>query len=185
MADFKAMGVKNFVPYLKEGWKASLMFAGFVVALLFILFFALPWYFTRGNFLGVAIAGLLFWSCVIAILAGQYFFPIFNRLETTLRNVPKKCLMLFFDNSFFTIVLVLGAVVLLILSSFTAFLFPGLATILLWYHVGVRLRLYKYDYLEAHPGANRKTIPWKTLFTEDQERIGPRTLRGMIFPWKG
>ena len=44
--------------------------------------------------------------------------------------------------------------------------------------------MYKYDWLEANPEANRKKIPWDALLMDDKERVGKRTLRGMIFPWK-
>jgi hypothetical protein len=42
----------------------------------------------------------------------------------------------------------------------------------------------KYDYLEENPRADRKHIPWETLLREERERVGKRTLKGMIFPWK-
>ena len=64
------------------------------------------------------------------------------------------------------------------------FLVPGVATILLFYQVAFKLRLYKYDYLETHPNARPKDIPWADLLYTDRERVGPRSLRGMIFPWK-
>jgi hypothetical protein len=43
--------------------------------------------------------------------------------------------------------------------------------------------MYKYDYLEKNPG-DRRRIPWDALLVEDRERVGKRTLKGMIFPWK-
>jgi hypothetical protein len=157
-----------------------------VLVQLFIVFVALPWYFSRGNLIGIAVAGLLFWGSLIWILASQYYFPVRDRLNPRTSKIPLKCLILFFDNTFFTILLALGTVVLLILSGFTAFLFPGIGAIMLWHQAGVKLRLYKYDYIEAHPriGKNPK-IPWKEILEEERERVGPRTLRGMIFPWKG
>jgi len=48
----------------------------------------------------------------------------------------------------------------------------------------VRLRLLKYDWLEAHPDANRKKIPWDELLIEEREKTGTRTLKNLIFPWK-
>ena len=61
---------------------------------------------------------------------------------------------------------------------------PGLTTVLLWANVGLKLRLIKYDYIESHPDANRKQIPWDALLVDEKERVGKRTLKGMIFPWK-
>ena len=48
----------------------------------------------------------------------------------------------------------------------------------------MKLRLYKYDYLEENPDAKRNDIPWDALLIDERERVGKRTLRGMIFPWK-
>jgi hypothetical protein len=71
-----------------------------------------------------------------------------------------------------------------ILSAFTAFLLPGLGSIVLLLQVATKLRIYKYDYLEENPEANRRKIPWDAILIDDKQRVGKRTLRGMIFPWK-
>jgi uncharacterized membrane protein YesL len=145
---------------------------------------ALPTYIRMGNILGIIAGGLLFWLSVLWLLASQYYFPVRNRLDTNLKKVLRKSLLLCFDNTGFTLVLGLGTLLMLILSGFTAFLFPGIGSILLWHQVGLKLRLYKYTYLEEHPEAKRQKIPWDTLLQDERERVGPRTLRGMIFPWK-
>jgi len=91
--------------------------------------------------------------------------------------------LLLLDNPLFTVGLLIGSLVVFVLSAFTAFLLPGLATILLWWNVALKLRLYKYDHLEKHPD-DRRHIPWDGLLAEDRDRVGKRTLKGMIFPWK-
>jgi hypothetical protein len=52
----------------------------------------------------------------------------------------------------------------------------------------LRLRLYKYDYLEAHPeiktAKERRIIPWDELIQEDKDALGPRSFKSFIFPWK-
>jgi hypothetical protein len=72
----------------------------------------------------------------------------------------------------------------LVASLFTALLLPGISSILLFWNTAFKLRLYKYDWLEQNPGSNKKSIPWDALLVEDRERVGKRTLKGMIFPWK-
>jgi hypothetical protein len=67
---------------------------------------------------------------------------------------------------------------------FLAFLFPGPAGILLYLDEAMRLRIFKYDWLEANPGENRRKIPWDTLLIDDRERTGTRSLKNFIFPWK-
>ena len=59
-----------------------------------------------------------------------------------------------------------------------------MGALLLWYNVALKLRMYKYEYLEKNPNAKRKDIPWETLLAEEKEYLGKRTLKGFIFPWK-
>jgi hypothetical protein len=121
---------------------------------------------------------LIFW-----ILAFQYFFSIQARLDKKFSKILKKMFLLLLDNPLFTIGLLIGTLVTFAVSVFTAFLLPGITSIFLWWNVALKLRLYKYDYLEKNPEA-RRNIPWDALLTEDRERVGKRTLKGMIFPWK-
>ncbi|MCF6336254.1 MAG: hypothetical protein L3J12_10990, partial [Spirochaetales bacterium] len=76
------------------------------------------------------------------------------------------------------------SLIVLSLSVFTAFLIPGVTVILLAHQTAVKLRLYKYDYLEENKDTGRKNIPWNTLLFDEREKVGKRTLKGMIFPWK-
>ena len=65
---------------------------------------------------------------------------------------------------------------------------PSLAGISINKANALRLRLYKYDYLEKHPELttkrDRKEIPWDELIQEDRDTLGPRKLRSFLFPWK-
>jgi hypothetical protein len=73
---------------------------------------------------------------------------------------------------------------MLAVSLFLALLFPGPAGILLFLDEAMRLRLLKYDWLEANPDANRRKIPWDALLIEEREKTGTRSLKSFIFPWK-
>jgi len=55
---------------------------------------------------------------------------------------------------------------------------------MIWHQAALKLRLKKYDYLEENPEANRKQIPWDALLIDERNKVGPRTFKGMIFPWK-
>jgi uncharacterized membrane protein YesL len=184
MTDYKSLSFSDFVKYLKETWKSSLVL-GLIYSLhIFVLSIAFPVYAGMGNLLGLAALVFLFWASVIWLLSSQFFFPIRARLDASIKKIIKKCFIVFFDNTIFSLISGLGVVGIIILSGFTAFLIPGFAGALLFIHVGFKLRLYKYDYLEENPDADRKKIPWDALLVEDKDRVGKRTLRGMIFPWK-
>ena len=104
------------------------------------------------------------------------------------KPLPEKYrFLLFADNPGFSFSLALYNLVSLALSLFLALLMPGFAGVALASDDAMRLRMYKYDWLEQHPGLDaraRKDIPWDELLAEDRELVGKRTLKGMIFPWK-
>lgn len=184
IANYEQPGFRDFARYLKEAWVSGLAM-GLVVAFhITVVYFALPVYGSMGGFLGLAALAFLFWASVIWILASQFFFPIRAQLDKSLKKVFKKSFIVFFDNTLFAISSGITALVILVLSVFTALLVPGFTGLLLFNQVGLKLRLYKYDYLEEHPDANRRKIPWDALLVDEKERVGKRTIRGMIFPWK-
>ena len=85
------------------------------------------------------------------------------------------------------IVMAIYNLVLIALSIFFIGLIPSMAGISIGNTNALRIRLYKYDYLEEHPeitGRQRKKIPWEELIYEDRETLGPRTFRSFLFPWK-
>ncbi len=184
IADYKSPEFKRFLQYIKDVWKPALALSFLIFLQFLILFVIFPWYRDIGGLFGIAAIGLLFWISLIWWFASQYYFPLRSRLDTKVTKIFRKCLLLFFDNTLLTLVLGFGSLILVLLSSLTAFILPGMGTILIWHQVGLKLRLYKYDYLEKHPEADSKKIPWEVLLLDDRERVGRRTLRNMIFPWK-
>ena len=72
----------------------------------------------------------------------------------------------------------------LVLSLLTATMIPGVAGISLSRMDTTKLLMLKYDFLEANPDSTKKDINWEDLLYEERQLVGPRTLKGMIFPWK-
>ena len=170
--------------YLKETWVSSLIVGLVWVAVVLIVVIGVPVYASMGNLLGLAAIVFLFWAILIWSLSSQFYFPIRAQLDDKVGKILKKCFVIFFDNTVFSIILGIGSIVVMAGSVFTALLLPGVTGLLIWHQVGLKLRLYKYDYLEENPEANRRDIPWDALLIDEKERVGKRTLRGMIFPWK-
>jgi uncharacterized membrane protein YesL len=184
IANYEGIEWRSLWSYFKETWKTSLIFGIINFALVFLLSVAFPVYTGMGSLFGIAAAAVLFWAYVIWLLATQFFFAVRAQLDTSFGKVLKKCFILFFDNTGFAIGSFIVLAFLVAVSVFTAFLIPGIMGILIWIQDGVKLRVFKYDYLEENPEANRKQIPWDALLVEDRERVGKRSFRGMIFPWK-
>jgi len=184
LIQYKSPELKSFPKYINKYWKS----AG-VISLIGIFQFAaiiigFPFYYSVGGIPGLIGLVTLFWISVLWWVAVQYYFPIAVQLDNGIKKQLKKSFILLMDNTFFSIFLAIYSFITLGLSVFTALLIPGITVILLAQQTALRLRLYKYNYLEENKSADRKKIPWNSLLFDEKERIGSRTLKGMIFPWK-
>ena len=183
IADYSRPEWHEIWKVLKATYPTSLLFALLNMLLAFLFGVGFPIYGSFKTFVGPLASSFLFWILVFWVLAFQYFFPLQSRLERHFFKILKKMFLLLLDNPLFSFGLLLVSLIILVLSIFTAFLLFGIGTILLCWNVALKLRLYKYDHLERNPD-DRRHIPWDALLTEDRERVGKRTLKGMIFPWK-
>jgi hypothetical protein len=184
IADYRQPGFADFFRFLRESLPSSLLYALVLTVYTLVVWYAFQFYGGMKSLLGPLAVALLFWVTVACVFASQYFFPIQSRLDRKFRKIFRKSFLVFFDNPGFSIGLLICALIVLIVSFFTALLLPGISTLLLWWNIAFKLRLYKYDWLEQNPGAKRRQVPWDALLVEDRERVGKRTLKGMIFPWK-
>ena len=184
MVNYQTTGFRDFIGYFKETWKQSLFLAGVMVIHALIFFIAFQFYFGMGGLIGIAAMSIIFWVSVIWLIASQFFFPVRVGLDRNIKKIIRKCFIMFFDNTFFSLAITIGTVVIFLVSGFTAFLLPGITSILIWHQAGFKLRMLKYDYIEENPEEDRKKIPWDALLIDEKDRVGHRTLRGMIFPWK-
>ena len=184
VSDYKQPGFSDIPRFLKETYASSLLLALAVGVYVFVVTIAFQFYGGLKSLAGPLAIAVLFWVTVGWVFASQYFFPIQSRLDRKFRKIFRKMFLVFFDNPGFSIGLFICTIIVSVISVFTAFLLPGLSTILLLWNAAFKLRLYKYDWLEQNAGANKKRIPWDALLVEDRERVGKRTLKGMIFPWK-
>ncbi|HUZ18427.1 MAG TPA: hypothetical protein VMV68_08555 [Spirochaetia bacterium] len=184
IANYTTASIKEMVAYFKETWKAGVALGIVTVVQIAVLVVAMPFYFRMGGIVGMGAVSIIFWISVIWWLASQYYFGVRARLDSDVKKLFKKSFILLFDNTMFSIALAIGTIVIFAISAFTAFLLPGITTILIWHQGATKIRLLKYDYLEKNPEANRKEIPWDALLIDEKDRVGQRTLRGMIFPWK-
>ena len=185
IADYQSPGFALFWDAIVATYRTTLLFAlanGVYFVILQIAFRVYAQ--VEQPVLGMMGQIILLWVTVGWVLAAQFFFPIQSRLEQNPRKMLRKMLLLFFDNTGLMLMLAAGAVAIVAVSLFTGGILPGLGAVLVWHNVALKLRLYKYDYLEQNPDADRKKIPWDALLVDDRDRVGKRTLRGMIFPWK-
>jgi hypothetical protein len=188
VSDYGVFGFADFWNSLKKGWPAGIVMGLAVFFYFIVIRIIIPFYLDMDSIVGILLAGLLFWTLVLTVVSFQFFFAIRARLDTKPLKIIKKCFIIFFDNPGFSIFSALYTLATLILSILFVFLLPGPAGLLLFLDEGLRLRLMKYDWLEANPPApdspKRRQIPWDALLIEEREKTGTRTLRNIIFPWK-
>ena len=184
ISDYGSFGFADFFRNLKIMWPAGIALGAITIAAYFLLTVVIPFYLSMQSLLGVLLAAVIFWALLVCLLSLQFFFAIRCRLDTKLSKVFKKCFIIFFDNPLFSIFTLIHSIVCLGVSVFLAFLFPGPAGVILFTDEALRLRLLKYDWLEANPEGDRKKIPWDALLIDERERTGTRSLRNIIFPWK-
>jgi len=188
ISDYGVFGFSDFLANLKEGLKPGLALgiAGFLLYI--IAKNAIPFYLRLNSVFGLFLAAVIFWTIVTAVCSLQFFFAIRARLDTKLVKVFKKSFLIFFDNPGFAIYSLLHTIVTLVLSALFALLIPGPAGLLLFLDEALRLRLLKYDWLEANPdetgSKKRRQIPWDEILIDEREKTGSRSLKSFIFPWK-
>ena len=183
ISDYRSVGWDDFFQYFKSSYKTSLFLGAFLFCFFLPITLLSSYYQQTQSFWEMILSWIYFWIMLAILLIFQWFFPLEARLQPTLVQNSKKCLLFFLDNTVFSVGTFIGGGVLFILSFVTGFLLPGIAVVLLWLNVAAKLRLYQYDYLENHPDANRRVIPWEELLHHDHEIIGKRTLKGIILPW--
>lgn len=184
-ADFSDFHLAEAIATLRQALVPGLQLGLSILGIVAIAMVGLPFYLSRGLLGGLA-AGIILWAALAFFIAFQYFLPLKSRFGGGFIKNLKKSFILFFDNPGFSLFLFVWSLGTLLLSAFLAFLVPGGAGVALAHNDALRLRLRKYDWLEGQKEqvGRRVKVPWKELNAEDDELVGKRTLKGMIFPWK-
>lgn len=193
IADFNAPSALLFFRSLKESWRTGFLFGLLLGAFALFVTVATRYYVLmafKGNAVGVFFTLLVAVFALVCVMTLQWFVPLyFLQEQNTFRKCLKKSFIIFFDNTLFSVAMLCYNAVLLVLSLFLFFLLPGVHGITLASMNALRVRLYKYDWLEEHPDFltdrdKRADIPWAELLAADKETLGERKLTSFIFPWK-
>ncbi|WP_147614171.1 hypothetical protein [Treponema pectinovorum] len=194
IADFNSPTWSLFFSSLKNTFFTGFIF-GFLSAILILVVriafsFYLGMYLKDGKAFALLFAALIGWFSFIVLMAMQWFIPLyFLQEENNFVKCLKKSFIVYFDNASFSFFVLLNNIILLVLTIFTFSLIPGLNGITLCNMNACRLRLYKYDWFEAHPEyledkIKRPEVPWEELLKDDKESLGQRKLSSFLFPWK-
>ncbi|MCQ2587494.1 MAG: hypothetical protein MJ174_05200 [Treponema sp.] len=192
-AEYAAFNSANILDFFKKVPGVlldALLFSLMVAIIAIVSVFSIWFYFIASQSrIGVFVGALLFWIDIFLILSLQWFVPIRSYFHNNFRKCLKKCFLIFFDNTWYSIVVFFHTIVMMVISVFPFFgMFPSISGITINKANAFRIRMYKYDYLEEHPELTSKRqrgqIPWEELIYEDRETLGPRKLKSFLFPWK-
>ncbi len=198
IANYDAARFSLFFIAIKHVWKIGFSFGIFYATSILLLRFGISYYIrmfiSTGSFIGILFTAILSWFTLVCVIALQWFIPLyFLQDENNFSKCLKKSFIVFFDNAGFSVLVFVYNIILFILSLIVFTLFPGISGLVLSSTNALRLRLYKYDWIEEmnqkEPGFEndrdkRSEVPWDELLQEDRETLGPLKLGSIIFPWK-
>ncbi len=175
----------NFKLGIKRNIRHSILYFFINVLMLSLAIFVIPFYFSMTAIAGLIIGVLLVWIELALLLAFCYYWTMTELLpgDRPLKTL-KKCFVVLVDNLGFSIFFALYRAICGALTIFTMGLVPGGAGLELAHQVAGKLLMLKYDYLEENPEVDRRHLPWCDIIYEENEKVGPRSFKSMIFPWK-
>ena len=188
IANFDGIHFTDFFKKIPSVLKDAALISLLCAALSILSVIGIRWYFTQGNYVYLFMGCVFVWFDFFAIITLQWFVAVRSIMHNNFKKCLKKCLIIMLDNTGFSIGMAFYSLILTAFSIFLVGLIPSVSGITLARVNALRLRLYKYDYLELHPELKtkreRKEIPWEELIYEDRETLGPRKFKSFIFPWK-
>lgn len=194
IACFKPIDTKDFFKNLPKVSKVAIPFGLMIATLIIVALVAFPFYAQNESVFGTILLILLFWIYVFLFLSLQWFCPLYVNMHGNFFKTLKKSFIFFIDNIGFSIFFFLYTIFLYIVSFIIILLVPGFAGVVLAQCNAVKLRMYKYDWMEENKEEIEKDrqknfmgkvrIPWAELIAEDKELLGHRTFLDLIFPWR-
>lgn len=198
IADFRAATFSEFFRAIKHVLGIGFAFGALFAIFLLIVRFGISYYFSSylkdGNKVSLLFTAVLAWFVIVCVIALQWFLPLYYLQDSNgFSKCLKKSFIIFFDNAGFSVGIFFYNIFLFAVSVLTIGLIPGLNGITLSCMNALRLRLYKYDWIEKMTESDpdfinnrdkRNEVPWDELLADDKESLGPRKLSSFLFPWK-
>ncbi|MBP5402889.1 MAG: hypothetical protein J6Y36_07010 [Treponema sp.] len=208
VANFGTATVGNYFSNIGQSFKDFFMFGMLAALVVLSAFTGLPLYMGINGFIGFVFFTMLSIFIFIMALGLQWFVALKIILGGDFKKTLRKCFEILFDNFGFSVFMLFYVwwpfIVCFVLLNVTGNLFsfpgvlgacvavtvflPGFSGGVLSYVNALRLRLYKYDWLEQHKdlkkAGTRKNIPWEALIKEDRDTLGKKSIRSLITPWK-
>ena len=184
-SNYRRSGFSVFREGFSRYFKHSLFYFVFLLLMFVIAFVVIPFYLSINGVVGMLLAVVMLWVFIIMALIMPYYLALSSYLpgDGPFKTF-KKCFLVMADNMGFSLFFALYNLVMIVLSVVTMGFIPGVAGMNLASHDAVKLIMLKYDYLEENPDTDKRHLPWEDILFEEKEKVGPRSFRSMIFPWK-
>jgi uncharacterized membrane protein YesL len=176
--------IQDLVSGIKRNTVSGLLLSVFIFFFSFFISYAFPFYLSMNNPLGYFLLFILSWVLFLTVYTLILYFPAAARYKTATYQTLQKSFFLFTENIGYSLFLTAVTLIIFLLSAATGYLIPGFAGILLLWNVGVKIIAHKKSHLESKPDEVNRPVPWEELLQREIDRLGKRTLRGTIFPWK-
>ncbi len=164
----------------------SSLFTFFVILFVVLsLRLLVPFYLSLGTLPSFCAAVFLMLVTLLLPALTAYVLPSYWKLQIGFPRAIRTGISLLFNDPVFSISLSVLWWLILVVSSLTAFLFPGFIGMTLLNISGFRVLFLKHEYRESHPDAFLRGIPWEEILAAENEALGERTLKSIFFPWKG
>ncbi|GHV84939.1 hypothetical protein AGMMS50230_05470 [Spirochaetia bacterium] len=188
VSDYRRIRLADLLANIKSAFVPAAFLFTAAALVFFVLRFTVPLYLSMGSLAGTAAAFFSCWLCLFFAGAIQFYPAVYYRLGKRPLKCLKKCAVIFLDNTAFSIfALILNGIM-------TVLIIPCPCWPLLYLDEALRLRLFKYDWLDAQaaeqnssrydPDWRRTKIPWGELLADEREKTGNRSWKSFIFPWK-
>jgi len=174
----------DFLPHLAESWKPSLAFGVAWLILAAGFLFGIPFYSSINPTVGFIFGVIMAWALFFGAGMGLYYPGLNAQIEPKIGKLIKKSFLVFLANPGMSLVMVLVFAGGLAVTVVSLGFFPGILGLSLWLQVCFKFLMIKYEWIEANPEADHKKVPWSVLLADDMEKVGPRSLKSLIFPWK-
>ena len=185
--DIAVQGSARFsdvLPHLARSWRPSLAFGAAWIVLAAGFLFGIPFYTSLNPIVGFVFGVIMAWAVFFGAGMGLFYPGLNAQVEPKIGKLVKKSFLVFLANPWASLVMVIVLALSLVLSAVTLGFFPGILGISVWLQVCFKFIMAKYEWIEANPEADHKKVPWSAILAEDMEKVGPRSFKSLIFPWK-
>lgn len=198
IADFRAASFKVFFLAFRRVFGIAFVFGALFAVFILIVRFGIAYYLSdflqNGSKISLLFTAVLVWFTLVCVIALQWFVPLYYLQESNgFSKCLKKSFIIFFDNAGFSVGIFFYNIFLFALSVLTIGIAPGVNGLTLSCMNALRLRLYKYDWIEEMSAQDpdfinsrdkRSEVPWDELLADDKESLGAFKLSRILFPWK-